>query len=348
MPREYKRTQREEEEPRKSNRAQREDEKIREYKRAHQRGRTALPQHRISTLDAGRMQELTGNIDPMLIQRREYAVQKMIKESIQALTDDSSVLTRIGAYTYLFSQIENRLRSMYRQRYAVMMGKSAPRPVAENLDPASETLLDPTIETHDLLKVIKRLREYDDIDEETTQDAVALTTIRNKLIHQAVYRIDAFRADLLTPLIEMYVHMVRVRNRMSARVRKDRKLYFADTLGAVTVRTSHLAIGDSITREALFALLGGSVSLVAPIVNRQPLFLVVQPNAKLDTLTVSLSEEIIHLPLWQEIVNANRTYLIFMKKKGTHVATVKLLGTGRISALNQDQKTLTIELVGKR
>jgi hypothetical protein len=347
MPRESKRTQIDDEKTRESKRAQREDEKTREYKRVQPSGRTALPQHRISQIDAERMQELTGNINPMLLQRSEPAVREIIKQYIKALTDDCSVLTRIGAYTYLFSQIENRLRSMYRQRYAVMMGKRVPRPAAENLDPTSETLLDPTIETHDLLKVIKRLREYDDIAEETAQDAVALTTIRNKLIHQAVYRIDAFRVDLLPPLIEMYVHMVRVRKGMSARVKKDRKLYFADTQGAVTARTSHLSIGETISREALFALLGGSVSLVAPIVNRQPLYFVVRHEKNLDTLTVSLGEEMGHHPLWQEIIKANRTYRIFKKKLVGHVAAVTFLGIGRISELNQDQKTLTIELVGK-
>lgn len=79
MPRESKRTQIVDEKTRESKRAQREEEKTRDYKRAHQWSRTALPQHRISQIDAERMQELTGNINPMLLQRSETAVREIIK-----------------------------------------------------------------------------------------------------------------------------------------------------------------------------------------------------------------------------------------------------------------------------
>jgi hypothetical protein len=162
---------------------------------------------RLSLLSDERKRQLFGSLNPMTEQARQQAMISFISKNIAGMTDSSLLLTRVGAYVFLFSQIENRLRAMYRQRYALMMDMPAPK---SNEDQNGQEL-DEKIETFDLKKALLLLRDYEDIDADTTTELLLCIEMRNKLIHQALYRTDAFAADVIPALLELYHHMVRVR-----------------------------------------------------------------------------------------------------------------------------------------
>ncbi len=85
------------------------------------------PQHRISQLASNRQAALMGDINPMSEQARKQAMLSFVHQHIETLDNTAPLLSRIGAYVLLFSQIENRLRAMYRQRHAMMYGLPAPQ-----------------------------------------------------------------------------------------------------------------------------------------------------------------------------------------------------------------------------
>jgi hypothetical protein len=304
------------------------------YKRSHNSGKTGLPLNRLSGLEHERWLELTGDIDPMDVQKREIMVQHVIKNSIFELESGSPLLSRIGAYTFLFSQIESRVRAMYRQRYAVMIGGEMPKPVDEDDELESEPNNYSAIDSYEFAKAVMRLKEYDDIDSETVKDLQKFTSIRNKMIHQAVYRLSAFKPDIFVYLADLYDHMVRVRNRMTTRVKKDRKLFFDNTQDAIRNLTTDIAVNERVTRERLFERLGGSVTLSVPIVNMQPLYIVAKPYILSTPIQVTLGDEYSTHTLWNKVLIKDTKYLVFRKVPFTSDATVEKLGYGTVVPSN--------------
>ena len=312
-------------------------------------GRLQLhPQRRISLLGASRTAALTGDINPMTEQSRKQAMLSFVHQHIETLDHTAPLLARIGAYVLLFSQIENRLRAMYRQRHAMMHGLPAP----QTIDTASASVgLDERVETLDLQRVMVMLRDYEDIDADTATELQLFIQIRNKTVHQAVYRTNAFHTDIIPALLELYNHLVRVRARMTTRLKKERQLYDDTTQlpQQIRQRIAHIPHNAVITRDELFACLAGSTSLHVPIVAGQPLYLVAKHAPKSKSLFVNVTEELSQHTLWKAIVASTQPYVIFQKQYGTSASLVQRIGEGQIvGVVNDNQgkiKQLAVELL---
>jgi hypothetical protein len=293
------------------------------------------PTLRLTLLSDERKHELTGHLNPLDEQARQQQMLSFVNGSILKLDDGALLLTRIGAYVVLFAQIESRIRAMYRQRHAMMYGLPAPTTSEEDSEDADTSVahLDQRVETIDLKRVSLMLYKYEDMDKETVTEVLDCIEIRNKLIHQALYRTAAYKIDLLPILYELFNHLVRVRNRMTTRLNKERSLY-PDTQhvqAVVRQRLADIPIGQSILRTELFARLAGSIDLNVPVTAGQPLYLVAKPAQQNSELSVTVAEEQSHHDLWHTMMASQQPYVVFQKQRGTHVESVIRLGEGLIT-----------------
>lgn len=306
------------------------------------------PQHRISQLSLSRQVALMGDINPMSEQARKQAMLSFVHQHIETLDNTAPLLSRIGAYVLLFSQIENRLRAMYRQRHAMMHGLPAPQTTQASPDNAG---LNDRVETLELQRVMAILRDYEDIDADTANELQLFIQIRNKTVHQALYRTNAFQPDIIPALLELYNHMVRVRARLTTRLKKERQLYNDPTQvqQQIRQRIDHIQPHAVITREDLFGCLAGSTSLHVPVVAGQPLYLVAKHAPKSKSLVVNVTEESSQHNMWNAIVEASQPYVIFQKQYRTSASLVQRLGDGHIVSVVHDNqgkiKQLNVELV---
>lgn len=303
---------------------------------AHKVGKTRLDATlRLTLLSDARKHELTGHLNPLDEHARQQQMLSFVNNSILKLDDEALLLTRIGAYVVLFAQIESRIRAMYRQRHAMMYGLPAPTTTEEENDEAdtSTTPLDQRVETIDLKRAALMLYKYEDMDKETVTEVLECIEIRNKLIHQALYRTVAYKIDLLPILYALYNHLVRVRARMTTRLHKERSLYPAaqHVQAVVRQRLADIPIGQSTPRTELFARLAGSIDLNVPVTAGQPLYLVAKPAQQGGELSVAVAEEQSYHDLWHTMIAAQHPYVVFQKKFGTHVPEVMRLGEGLIT-----------------
>lgn len=311
------------------------------FKEANQVGRVQLPATpRLSTLSDERQHALTGPLNPLHEQARQQLVLSFITNNINKLDDDAPLLTRIGAYVVMFSQIESRVRAMYRQRYAMMHGLPAPQTSADDDDSSTaDAALIPRVETTDLQRAVLTLYRYDDIDADTTKELLQCIAIRNKMVHQALYRLPAFQTDILPALFNLYQHMVRVRARLTTRLKNERDLYTDATAVQAVVRQqlADIPVGHVIPRHQLFMRLAGSQVLHVPVVAGQPLYLVARPSSATALVDVQISEEVGMHDLWHAIVQSRQNYVVFQKQTGTHQMAVRRLGEGLIVDAQTDQ-----------
>ncbi len=323
---------------------------------AAQVGRVQLDaDNRLTRLSAARKKELTGALNAMDAQAQQQIMLSFVNQNIKHLDDTVPLMTRIGVYVVMFSQIESRIRAMYRQRHAVIYDLPAPQPSNEDDDDAQispyvETDDVRRVETTDLNRVAAVLRKYDDIDKDTSKEITEFINIRNKMIHQALYRFDAFKTDIMPALLELYHHVVRVRARLNTRLKRERTLYPAKDRVQATVRQrlSDIPTNASVTRLDIFTRLGGSPDLSMPIIARNPLFLVIQSEVNAG-LQVILKNEAEYNDLCDEVVHSQQPYVVFQKQIGGHQQTVKRLGEGIIESAERDTngryKFLNIRLV---
>jgi hypothetical protein len=328
---------------------------IRDFKPAAQVGRTQLDAHkRLTLLSDTRKHELTGALNPMDEQARKQKMLSFVNESILKLDDNSLLMTRIGAYVVMFSQIESRIRAMYRQRHAMIYDLPAPLPTADD-DEDDTVTVNGRVETIDLKRAAMILRRYEDIDEDSMTEINLFIDIRNKMIHQALYRFDAFRSDILPVLDKLYDHMVRLRARLTTRLTNERRLYpSSDAVqAAVRKRLSHIALHSDVTRGDIFTRVGGSQVLHVPILANQPLYLVAKPSKQTnsrspDIVQVQVTDELWQTDLLRDIIAAPIQYVVFQKQTGSHVQAVRRVGEGIIVSAEFDThgqyKLLNVQL----
>lgn len=305
------------------------------------------PTHRLTLLSDERKHEMVGPLNPMNEQARQQKMHSFIGADIKNIDDSSLLMTRIGAYVFLFSQIENRVRAMYRQRFALMMGKPAPTTTDEdNYEP-----LDEKVEKHDLKKAALLLRNYEDIDTDLAEELVLFTEVRNKLVHQTLYRTEAFKADAIQALIELYTHLVRVRARLTTRLKKERKLYDAPSTVQSIVRhqLADIPFHKLIPRNDIFERTGVSPTVNVPIIAGQPLYLVAKTSKKHEPLQVSIADEAEHHTLWDTIIQSKTPYVLLHKHNKGHDQMVKRIGEGVVTSAEYDSKgkykLLNIQLI---
>lgn len=290
-------------------------------------------EHRLSLLSDDRKRQLIGSLNPMSEQARQQAMISFINKNIAGITDSSLLLTRVGAYVFLFSQIENRLRAMYRQRYALMMDM----PVPKSTEDQNGQELDEKIETFDLKKALLLLRDYEDIDANTTTELLLCIEMRNKLIHQALYRTDAFASDVIPALIELYNHMVRVRARLTTRIKNERKLYEPTTVqDTVRQLLADIPMHVNIDRLNVFVRTGGSPTVHVPMMHKQPLYLVAKAHKHPSPVQVNVLDENGHHNIWSKLVGNKVPYIIFKKYSEGNISKIRRIGEGMIESAEFD------------
>lgn len=209
-----------------------------------------------------------------------------VPESAQLSFASDSMLARMGAVMLLCSLIENRLRSMYRQRIALINGTHI-LTAAEEAE-IYEQLPNNTQHTHklrrdvtDAYRVCRFLHMMHDIDTHTFQLLEQSTKIRNALVHDAMFRSTHFTIEVIEFLQKLYTHMQNMRNKMTARLLKERMLYANDDYRdqRLAAQLASITVGALLPRTELYYRLAGSIKFEAPMVNGRFCYIVLPSNA---------------------------------------------------------------------
>ena len=321
------------------------------FKPAAQRIQT-LPEFPLTALGETAIKAMTAR-PPRLAQGQQFHIQvQSYLAQIAALSDDHSVLARMGAMLLLSSYIEGRIRAMYRDRHALMHGHAKPsaadeaREFAEAAD-AGMLVRSTQLDKDPLFRQLCQLRYYEDLDAHTFQELKHFTEIRNAMVHDAMYRVDAFQTALIHGLLPMVSHLTNMRQNVRTRIDKERKLHTTHPYRADYFAT--LPVGTCLTREALFAQVAGSPSstICAPMSFARPLYVVARKNPAGIQAKFGKEELGAH-ELWRTFVDHSDVALpIFVRVNVTDgsSATVQYLGYGCLVTRHQQSDQLVCNVV---
>jgi hypothetical protein len=253
-----------------------------------------------------------------------------------SMTDDTPILERMGAVLLLSSYIEGRIRAMYRERYAIMHG--LPRPSAadearEFADAAAagRVLGSTPLDKDPVYRQLCQLRYYEDIDNDTFKEIKLFTEVRNAMVHDAMYKMAAFTADIIHALLPMVSHLTNMRQKVRIRAQKERDLHAKSPFRTDFFTT--LAPGKRITRDALFQQVAGSPSttISAPLCFGRPLYVVAQGGDGAPQVRIYKEEWETH-ELWASFIGAGTQMPVFRKVNSTGGTgpTVEYLGYGHV------------------
>jgi hypothetical protein len=293
-------------------------------------GLTAMPPARIDAIKARPARVAKG-------QQYHIQAQSFLSE-MKRITDSNSVLERMGATLLLCSFIEGRIRAMYRDRHAIMHG--LPRPSAADearefseASDAGVILRSTSLDKDPVYRQLCQLRYYEDIDEYTFKELKLFTDVRNAMVHDAMYRLESFSADIIHAQLPLVDHLTKMRQKVRNRTNKERDLhelhphrsdYFAP-----------MAPGTRIKRVALFTHVAGSPSstINAPMSYGKPLYVIAMgvsgpPRVKFE------KEELGTHELWNSFIDTHNTFPIF-RKLNVAEPEVEYLGYGRLVTRGQ-------------
>jgi hypothetical protein len=264
------------------------------------------------------------------------------------ISDASPQLERMGAMLLACSFVEGRIRAAYRDRHAIINDiafKDAQTEQDEFTQARKKRRLIPhsAIATDPLNTQVVALRRYNDIDDQLCEELLRFVKIRNAIAHDAMYRLDAFKADIVLAVQALVGVTVKMRNRVKTRTRNERQQHMTDPYAAQYFAS--LVVGNSYTRDELFHTVAGSLSLCVPISHNRPLYVVTQSNAL--QIKVERSELSMH-KLWEKFVQPSSPRIPVFQKTAQGGAIV-YRGYGRIS--HQDRVTsdavyLQVEMEG--
>ena len=296
-------------------------------------GLTALPTARIDAIKARPVRVAKG-------QQYHIQVHTFLAEMAH-ITNSTSVLERMGATLLLNSFIEGRIRAMYRDRHAIMHDLPRPSAAAEarefsEASDAGVILRSTSLDKDPVYRQLCQLRYYEDIDEHTFKELKLFTDVRNAMVHDAMYRLDAFSADIIHAQLPLVDHLTKMRQKVRNRTEKERDLHEihphrSDYFAAMKT-------GTRIKRVALFTHVAGSPSstINAPMSFAKPLYVIAMgvsgpPRVKFEKEELSTHE------LWNSFVNTTATFPILRKVQVNNGSEpeVEYLGYGRLVTRGQ-------------
>jgi hypothetical protein len=311
----------------------------------------AVPEYRLSDFPLDRIESIKSR-PPRVANGPQYHIEVGAHlGEIAQLSDAHSVLERMGAMLLLSSFIEGRIRAMYRERHAIMYDK--PRPTSadearEYAEAAEEgrIIRNSVLDKDSLFRQLCQLRYYEDIDENTFRELKLFTEVRNAMVHDAMYRVDAFSADLIHALLPMVPHLNNQRQNVRNRAIKERTLHESSPYREDYFTT--LPIGTRIKRDTLFCQVAGSPSntICAPICFGRPLYVIAQrgngqPQAKFD------KEELGTHDLWPSFIDQQVWLPIFRKVSPSDELgpEVEYLGYGHLSQYGGGSESIKCNVV---
>jgi hypothetical protein len=184
------------------------------------------------------------------------------------------------------------------------------------------------LEKDSLYRQICHLRYYDDIDADTYDEMILFTEVRNALVHNAMYLIEAFQVDVIHALVPMIDHLRNMRNKVKSRVAKERELhgqspFRADYFGA-------LSVGQRLKRDELFTHVAGSPSksIAAPMSFGRPLYVIAQGGKGAPQVKIGKEELETH-DVWEDIFAAAHQLPVFRKVNVTDGTSAEVEYVGR-------------------
>jgi hypothetical protein len=258
--------------------------------------------------------------------------------AIAQMTEQSSVLERMGAMLLLSSFIEGRIRAMYRDRHAIMHGFDRPSAAgeAQAFDAATQTGMPmprSALDKDPVYRQLCQLRYYEDIDDTTFKELKLFTEVRNAMVHDAMYRVAAFQIEVIHALLPLVSHLTNNRQNVRNRTKKERELHAGDPHRADFFAS--LPVGTRLTRDELFKSVAGSPSsaICAPMSFGRPLYVVAQGGHGTPRVKIKGEEWYTH-NLWASFIDVNVRIPVFRKVNVTNGqgATVEYIGLGRLQA----------------
>lgn len=303
--------------------------------------------YQLSSLDAARFTTFEQQPTRLSEGPRHHTVVRALFND-NPITQRSSQLERMGAMLLACSFVEGRIRAAYRDRHAIIndieFSDAQTESDAFAMARKKKRLLQhSTIATDPLYPQVVALRRYNDIDDDVFEELHRFSKIRNAIAHDAMYRLDAFDADIVTAVQSLVDVTVKMRNHVKTRTRNERKYHRLDPYAAQYF--AGLTVGHAYTREELFHAVAGSLSLCVPISHNQPLYVVTQSNALL--IKVEKSELGMH-KLWAQFVQPAAPRIPVFQKTAQGGAVV-YRGYGRITGqdhVTNDVVYLQVELAG--
>lgn len=282
-------------------------------------------------------------LDDTLLQKIQRAPLRLAKgaehhitageyiDAIKEMTEQSSVLERMGAMLLLSSFIEGRIRAMYRDRHAIMHGLDRPSSEKEQQDPDNATQL--ALNKDPVYRQLCQLRYYEDIDDTTFKELKLFTEVRNAMVHDAMYRVAAFQIEVIHALLPLVPHLTNNRQNVRNRTKKERELHAGDPHRADFF--ARLPVGTRLTRDELFRNVAGSPSsaICAPMSFGRPLYVVAQSDQGTPRVKIKGEEWYTH-NLWASFIDVDVRVPVFRKVNASNVQgpTVEYLGHGRLQS----------------
>lgn len=295
-----------------------------------------VPEYRLSELASERIEQIKSR-PPRVANGPEYHIEvSAYLQEMAQITDEHSVLERMGAMLLLSSYIEGRIRAMYRERYAIMHGTPRPSAADEAREFAAAAeegriLRNTTLDKDPVYRQLCQLRYYEDIDSNTFKELKIFTEVRNAMVHDAMYRIDAFSADIIHALLPMVQHLANTRQNVRYRTKKEREFHEHSPY-RVDYFTS-LAIGMRLKRDALFRDVAGSPSntISAPLSFGRPLYVIAQSGKGLPQIKIDKEELGTH-DLWSNFIDQGIWLPVFRKVTASdeYGPEIEYLGYGHL------------------
>jgi hypothetical protein len=265
-----------------------------------------------------------------------------VPSEMPVVTHDS-MLARMGGVMLLCSLIENRLRSMYRQRMAFINGTrtltaAEEAEIYEDLPNNPENVRILKRDVIEVSRICTFLLMSHDIDLHTYNLLTQFMQIRNALVHDAMFRSARFTDDVLRFLQRIYTHMQNMRGKMDKRVKAERQLYADDGQRDTRVATQldGITFGTRVTREEVYRRLAGSIRLKTPMANRRFMYVVV-PFTATKTFRIKLDPQVKLLESWDDPATPWLAPTPVFREVDTH-HNLEFCGYGTVYDLEYDKK----------